>query len=130
MTASASVSVSFLIHWVVLRFKNRELRRTAVCLLERALDDRCDVHPDAFRWPDLPRRHSRLRRSQLHRFGALPTADAGVSLRNDNGQVYASKLYRKLAKSHGLHQEFISPHTPEQNGVAESFMGTFKCKCV
>ena len=28
------------------------------------------------------------------------------------------------------HQEFILPHTPEQNGVAESFMGTLKLECV
>jgi len=35
-----------------------------------------------------------------------------------------------LAKSYGLHQEFILPHTSEQNGVAESFMGTFKLDCV
>jgi len=44
--------------------------------------------------------------------------------------VYASELYRELAKSYGLHQEFILPHTPEQNGVAESFMGTLKLECV
>lgn len=66
----------------------------------------------------------------LNRFGALPTADTGVILRTDNALVYASELYRKLAKSYGLHQEFILPHTPEQNGVAESFMGTFKLECV
>ncbi len=29
-----------------------------------------------------------------------------------------------------LHQEFILPHTLEQNGVAESFMGTLKLECV
>ena len=66
----------------------------------------------------------------INRFGALPTADTGVMLRTDNALVYASELYRKLAKSYGLHQEFILPHTPEQNGVAESFMGTFKLECV
>lgn len=58
----------------------------------------------------------------INRFGALPTADTGVMLRTDNALVYASELYRKLAKSYGLHQEFIRPHAPEQNGVAESFM--------
>lgn len=47
-------------------------------------------------------------------------------LRTDNTVVYASELYRKLVKPYGLQQEFILPHTSEQNGVAESFMGTFK----
>ena len=60
----------------------------------------------------------------IRRFGALPNGDANVILRTDNALVYASELYRALAKSYGLQQEFILPHTPEQNGVAESFMGT------
>ncbi len=66
----------------------------------------------------------------IRRFGALPRRDAEVVLRTDNALVYASELYRELAKSYGLHQEFILPHTPEQNGVAESFMGTLKLECV
>jgi putative transposase len=66
----------------------------------------------------------------IRRFGALPRGDADVALRTDNALVYASELYRDLAKSYGLHQEFILPHTPEQNGVAESFMGTLKLECV
>ena len=66
----------------------------------------------------------------IRRFGALPQGDADVTLRTDNALVYASELYRDLAKSYGLHQEFILPHTPEQNGVAESFMGTLKLECV
>ena len=44
--------------------------------------------------------------------------------------VYASELHRKIAKSYGLHQEFIFPHTPEQNDVAESSIGTSKLECV
>ena len=62
--------------------------------------------------------------------GALPHGDADVALRTDNALVYASELYRDLAKSYGLRQEFILPHTPEQNGVAESFMGKLKLECV
>src|SRR5579883_506151 len=31
-----------------------------------------------------------------------------------------------LATSYGLRQEFTLPDTPEENGVAESFMGTLK----
>jgi len=66
----------------------------------------------------------------LKRFGALPRGDAGVILRSDNALVFASELYRKQVAEYGLSQEFILPHTPEQNGVAESFMGTLKLECV
>lgn len=66
----------------------------------------------------------------IRRFGALPQGNADVVLRTDNALVYASELYRDLAKSYGLRQEFILPHTPEQNGLAESFMGTLKLECI
>lgn len=66
----------------------------------------------------------------LRRLGTLPSGETGITLRTDNALVYASQLYRRLAKEYGLRQEFILPHTPEQNGVAESFMGTLKLECV
>lgn len=66
----------------------------------------------------------------IRRFGTLSNGNADVILRTDNALVYASELYRSLAKSYGLQQEFILPHTPEQNGVAESFMGTLKLECI
>jgi putative transposase len=67
----------------------------------------------------------------LRRFGTLPTGDdLGITLRTDNALVYASDLYRRLVGEYGLRQEFILPHTPEQTGVVESFMGTFKLECV
>src|SRR5579875_80852 len=52
----------------------------------------------------------------LRQFGTLPQGDADV--------------IRNLAREYGLRQEFILPHTPKQNGVIESFMGTFKVECV
>lgn len=51
-------------------------------------------------------------------------------LRTDYALVYASELYPSLPTAYGLQQEFILPHTPEQNGVAESFMGTLKLECI
>jgi transposase InsO family protein len=57
-------------------------------------------------------------------------ADAGVTVRSDNGLVFASRLYRRLLRSYGLQQEFIHPHTPEQNGVVEAYHKTFKRECV
>lgn len=64
----------------------------------------------------------------IRRFGALPRGDADVVLRTDNALVYGSELYRELAKSYGLHQEFILPHTPEQNGVAEVVHGNAQAR--
>ena len=78
----------------------------------------------------LVRRPGALEDALIRRLGALPQGDANVVLRTDNALVYASELYRDLAKSYGLSQEFILPHTPEQNGVAESFMGTLKLECI
>jgi hypothetical protein len=66
----------------------------------------------------------------IQRFGTLPNGDANVALRTDNALVYASVLCRALAKSYGLRQEFILPHTPEPNGVDESFMDILKLKCM
>jgi putative transposase len=66
----------------------------------------------------------------LKRFGVLPRQDTGVMVRSDNGLVFASGLYRKLLLSYGLRQEFIHPHTPEQNGVVEAYHKTFKRECV
>lgn len=66
----------------------------------------------------------------LRRFGVLAQADAGVMVRSDNGLVFASRRYRKLVAAYGLKQEFIHPHTPEQNGVVEAYHKTFKRECV
>jgi putative transposase len=65
----------------------------------------------------------------LRRFGVLPR-DAGVTVRSDNVLVFASRRYRRLLKSYGLQQEFIHPHTPEQNGVVEAYHKTFKRECI
>lgn len=63
-------------------------------------------------------------------FGVLPREQTGVTVRSDNGLVFASRLYRRLLKSYGLRQEFIHPHTPEQNGVVEAYHKTFKRECI
>ena len=59
-----------------------------------------------------------------------PRGNANVTLRTDNALVYASELYRDLAKSYGIHQDFVLPHTPEQAGVTESLIGALKLECV
>jgi len=54
------------------------------------------------------------------------TARGTEVVRSDNGLVFASRLYRRLLTSYGLRQEFIHPHTPEQNGVVKAYHKTFK----
>jgi putative transposase len=66
----------------------------------------------------------------LARFGTLHGAPAGMKLRHDNGLVFGSRQYVALARDYGLTQEYIAPHTPEQNGLCERFIRTFKEECV
>ena len=37
----------------------------------------------------------------------------------DNGGEYLSKLWDKFLKGRGIHHEFTSPYTPEQNGISK-----------
>ena len=50
-------------------------------------------------------------------------------LRSDNGLVFTSRSYTALVKSYGLQQEFITPYTPEQNGMVERVIRTLKEQC-
>jgi putative transposase len=44
--------------------------------------------------------------------------------------VFTSRSYTALVRSYGLSQEFITPHTPEQNGMVERVIWTLKEQCV
>ena len=66
----------------------------------------------------------------LKRFGTTRGAPKGLMLRHDNGLVFGSKLYRATAKDYGLTQEFITPYTPEENGLCERLIRTVKQECV
>jgi putative transposase len=67
-----------------------------------------------------------LEEALLHRFGTLRNAPAGMVLRHDNGLVFGSRQYRAVVKDYGLTQEYITPYTPQQNGLCECFIKTFK----
>lgn len=71
-----------------------------------------------------------LESALLARFGWTRGAPAGMSIRHDNGLVFGSRLFRGMVKDYGLQQEFITPYTPEQNGLAERFIRSFKEECV
>ena len=62
----------------------------------------------------------------IHRFGWTHGAPKDLILRQDNGLVLGSRAYRALVKDYGLKQEYITPYTPEQNGLCKRFIRSFK----
>ena len=67
-----------------------------------------------------------LEEALLARFGTLRSAPKGMLLRHDNGLVFGSRRYRAVVKDYRLTQEYITPYTPQQNGLCERFIKTFK----
>lgn len=65
-------------------------------------------------------RRFHLNKAQAHR----------LFLRSDNGLIFTSKRYMKLVGKYGLEPEYITPYSPEQNGVIERFMRTLKEECI
>lgn len=66
----------------------------------------------------------------LTRYGLVGKASEGLQLRSDNGLVFTSKLFTQMAYQYGLKQEFIRPHTPQQNGMVERLIRTIKEQCI
>ena len=54
----------------------------------------------------------------LARFGTLRPGGTTPVLRSDNGLIFQSRRFRQACR---LQQEFITPYTPEQNGLIERF---------
>lgn len=73
---------------------------------------------------------SALEQALITRFGTLGRVPRPFLLRSDNGLVFCSRHYRALVRSYGLQQEFITPYTPEQNGIVERVIRTLKEQCV
>lgn len=71
-----------------------------------------------------------LEQALIARFGTLGRVPAPFLIRSDNGLVFTSRSYTALVRSYGLRQEFITPHTPEQNGMVERVIRTLKDQCV
>jgi putative transposase len=73
---------------------------------------------------------SALEQALIARFGTLGRVPTSFLLRSDNGLVFTSRSYTTLVRSYGLRQEFITPHSPEQNGMVERLIRTLKEQCV
>jgi putative transposase len=71
-----------------------------------------------------------LENACLHRFGTLRPALPMPVLRSDNGLVFQSRNFRAVCHDYRLSQEFITPYTPEQNGMIERFFRSLKEECV
>jgi putative transposase len=65
----------------------------------------------------------------LQRFGTLRPVGAPV-LRSDNGLIFQSRRFRQACRDYRLQQEFITPYTPEQNGIIERFFRSLNEECV
>jgi putative transposase len=66
----------------------------------------------------------------LQRFGTLrPRGDTPV-IRSDNGLIFQSRRFRAACRHYRLTQEFITPYTPEPNGMIERFFRSLKEECV
>jgi putative transposase len=65
----------------------------------------------------------------IKRSGTLrPPGDAPL-LRSDNGLIFPSRRFRSACRDSRLRQEFITPCTPEQNGIIERFSCSLKEEC-
>lgn len=66
----------------------------------------------------------------LARFGTLrPQGDVPI-IRSDNGLIFQSRRFRQACQFYRLSQEFITPYTPEQNGLIERWFRSLKEECV
>ena len=67
----------------------------------------------------------------LREFGLLyPKGEGRPVLRSDNGKIFTSKMFQGRCKQYGLSQEFITPYTPQQNGMIERFFRSLKEECI
>jgi putative transposase len=83
----------------------------------------------------------RLSRSGVARIAAATLEDAlrdrqveyghaPLTLRSDNGLVFGAKVFVSVVRRYGLDQEYITPYSPEQNGMIERFFRTLKEECL
>jgi putative transposase len=60
----------------------------------------------------------------------IDSTSPALVLRSDNGLVFGAKAFVAVARRYRLTQEYITPYTPQQNGMIERFFLTLKQECV
>lgn len=71
-----------------------------------------------------------LENACLARFGTLRPTGPTPIVRSDNGLIFQSRRFRAAWRDYRLRQEFITPYTPQQNGLVERFFRSVKEECV
>lgn len=71
-----------------------------------------------------------LEEALINRYGILGKARDALTIRSDNGLVFCSRRYTRTVYRYGIQQEFIRPHTPQQNGMVERLIRTVKEQCL
>ena len=66
----------------------------------------------------------------IRRFGTLRLGDRELVVRSDNGLIFQSRRFREACRTYRVKQEYITPYTPEQNGMIERFFRSLKEECV
>ncbi len=70
-----------------------------------------------------------LEEACIRRFGTLRPQGETPIVRSDNGLIFQSRRFRQACRDYRLRQEFITPYTPEQNGMIERFFRSLKEEC-
>jgi putative transposase len=66
----------------------------------------------------------------IARYGTLRPEEKTPVVRSDNGLIFQSRRFRAACRDYRLSQEFVTPYTPEQNGIVERFFRSLKEECV
>lgn len=67
-----------------------------------------------------------LREAVFHRFGEARGRAQGIEFLSDNGPEYTSHRFRPFVRAMGLIPCHTPRRSPESNGLAEAFFGSFK----
>jgi hypothetical protein len=67
-----------------------------------------------------------LREAVFRRFGAARSRAQGIEFLSDNGPEYTSHRFRPFVRAMGLIPCHTPRRSPESNGLAEAFFGSFK----
>ena len=65
----------------------------------------------------------------MSRFETIRPLGRTPTIRNDNGLIFTRRRFREACQFYRLRQEFITPYTPEQNGLVERVFRSLKEEC-